>query len=525
MKKKLRILAVLVCAAVLTATPLSARAADAVTYTLRDDFGAAPLCRTIENTMERVELSDAHKPNTRYGFGVHLLPHSEGRGYITYDVTGVAQAEISAVVRQSNFGANHGWGLSLGVTDNVQDMPLNNVNNINLNNISPIYLSKEGRPFIFTENRWWGYLAEPKYSFAPSSLDVPNMLRAFTVPDEVGGEIDEDGFTVLKAGYLYPMLNLEYQTEDDGEWIPMVHSENNYRITAAKFLGGEKEYAVTVQVRNIPDTAVRVRVGADYIRQTLKPTSSADTEPDVYEDFPIAPEEGIYVTGVKLTLTQPYNGGFEQLTQTGIAVDHTSARRTFGLGEAYVADGLRFYDVMGEGVREESVDTDSFTVDASAYNAYKAGIYSITVRKDPYAPVSFFVEVVKPNELVVTVADGKDGVSASAPFSAEDLTVKARTNVGGVGSPDWKECVLPADKFTVDDSAVNYKKKGTYAVKVTVGEGNDAVSATVDVTVTSAPKKKKCGSTVAGAALPAGAALLAVAACAVVRRKKRSAAK
>lgn len=150
-------LSVLIAAAVLALSAFvlpQGGAAAAATYTLRDDFGAAPLARTISENMERVELSDVHKPYTKYGFGVKLKTESTGREYITYDVAGVTEAEISAVVMQSNFGANHGWGLSLGVTDNVNDMPLNNTQNINLQSLFPIYLSEDGKPFILYNNAW-----------------------------------------------------------------------------------------------------------------------------------------------------------------------------------------------------------------------------------------------------------------------------------------------------------------------------------------------------------------------------------
>lgn len=539
MKKKAGILAAMLCAAIVALALPSAASADTVTYTLRDDFGAAPLCRELSDNMERVELSNAHKPYTKYGYGVHLTSAATGREYVTYDVEGVSAVEISAVVRQSNFGANHGWGLSLGVTDNPTDQPLNNINNIDLNNIFPIYLSAEGRPFIFTQNAWWGYLAAPKYSFAPSNLDVTNMLRQFTVPDEVGGVIDTDGFTVLQAGYRYPMLNLEYQTADgeaQDEWIPMVHDGGHYRITSATFIGGEKEYAVTVQVRNIPAEAKRVRVGTDYIRETLKPSSSGDTEADVYEAFPIAADEGIYVTGVKLTLTQAYEGGFEQLDQTGIAVDYADARRTFGFGETYSAEGLRYYDVYGEGVREESFDVDSFALDASAFRPYVAGIYSITVTKQDYDPVSFFVEVMRPGELTLSLDNVTRSVSESAPFSAEGLVVTARTNVGTVSAPVWKECVLPATAYEVDASAIDYTTAGDYTVTVSAGTGNAKASASFTVTVASgtntgdsgatanSPAKKKCGcgSSAAATALPIGIACIGAGAAVLTRRKKKT---
>lgn len=489
-------------------------------YTLRDDFGAAPLVRTMSDNMEQVELNEVHKPYTKYGMGVKLKTSSEGREYITYDLSGVKQAEISAIVKQSNFGANHGWGLSLGVTDNPENMPLNNTTNINLSNIYPIYLSTDGHPFIFTENRWWCYIAAEKYSFTPSTLDVNNQLREFTVPDEVQGVIDEDGFTIVEKGFLYPMINLEYCVEGSDEWIPMVSDSNNYRITAAEFLGGDKEYNVTVQIKNVPEGATKVRIGADYIRQTLKPSSSGDTEADVFEDFPVNYDEAIYLTGIKFTLSEVYDGGFETLEQSGIAVDASNAQN-FAYGEAFAVGDVKFYDVYGNGIREENFDIGSFTVDAGEYDAYTAGIYRIKVEKGDFE-VSYYVEVFRPNELVLETSSLSLSLSEGSPLNTEALVVKARTNVGNVNSPDWREYVVPADKYTVDDSSVDYGQEGSYTVTVKVGKGADTVSTTFEVTVVSQSggSKKGCFSSISFG-LAAGAAFLSVGAFACAKKRKR----
>lgn len=486
MKKRFGlIVSALVFATVLFA-PVGERkfATAATSYILRDDFGAAPLVRTISENMERVELNDVHKPYTKYGFGVRLKSESEGREYITYDLSGVNGIDVTAIVRQSNFGANHGWGLSLGVTDEVNAMPLNNTSNINLQNIFPIYLSADGKPFIFTENRWWGYIAGQKYSFVPSVLDIPNGIRPFTVPDEVRGLIDPaDGFTVLKKGFLYPMINAEYCAAGSDEWVPMALDADSYRITAATFLGGDKEYSVTVHISNVPEEADKIRIGADYIRKTLKPADSENSEADVYEDFPVPYDEAIYLTGVKFTMNEPYNGGFETLTQTGIAVDKTAAKVRFAYGEEFSAEGLLYYDVLGDGIREQSFDEDAFALDGSEFNRYKAGIYRIVVKKENYESAFYYVEVMRPDELIFDLTGVGVRLSEKKKFSAENLKVTAKTNVGTVNLPEWKEFEVPAEYYVADDSAVNYTKAGKYEVKIIVGEGFDEVSGTIDVTV------------------------------------------
>lgn len=508
-------LSVLIAAAVLALSAFvlpQGGAAAAATYTLRDDFGAAPLARTISENMERVELSDVHKPYTKYGFGVKLKTESTGREYITYDVAGVTEAEISAVVMQSNFGANHGWGLSLGVTDNVNDMPLNNTQNINLQSLFPIYLSEDGKPFILYNNAWWCYIAGEKFSFVPSTLDVKNQLRPFTVPDEVQGKIDEDGFTVLEKGYLYPMLNLEYFDGEKGGWIPMVHDSANYRIENAEFIGGEKEYSVTVKVKNIPENAEKIRIGSDYIRKTLKPSSEGDTEADVYETFPVPYDEAIYVTGVKLTLDRRYDGGFEELEQTGIAVGKDNARVRFGFGEDFSSDGLTFYDVLGDGVREQAFD--GFTVDSAAYDKWTPGIYKINVKKGGFT-ASYYVETMLPDELAIDTEAVEKTVSKKNPLNLEGLKVTARTNVGTVNEPQWIEKEVPADKYGVDASGVDYKKAGEYTVKISVGTGTDVTTGEFTVTV------EKADLTALWIVLGAVAAVGVAAAVAVVVRKKK----
>lgn len=482
-------LSIVACAFSALVAPFAApETAKAVTsYILRDDFGAAPLVRTISENMERVELNDVHKPYTKYGFGVKLKQESVGREYVTYDLSDVSEIDVSAIVRQSNFGANHGWGLSLGVTDEITNMPLNNTSNINLQNVYPIYLSTDGKPFIFYENGWWSYIAGQKYSFAPSTLDVKNQLREYTVPDEVRGVIDEDGFTILKKGFLYPMINVEYLEAGSEEWVPMILDANSYQITDAKFFGGDKEYSVTVHISGVPE-ATKIRIGTDYIRKTLKPTTATDTEPDVFESFPVPYDEAIYLTGVKFTLKEPYAGGFETLSQTGIAVDKTAAKVRFAYGEEFSTDGLVYYDVLGDGIKEQSFETETFTLDASKYDRYKVGIYQIDVKKENYSQTSYYVEVMRPDELVWNAEDLDVELSSTNKFNADQLKVTARTNVGTVNVPEWKEFPVPAEYVAVDDSAVNYKKAGNYEVKITVGESFDAVSATIAVTVKATPK-------------------------------------
>src|SRR5690606_487185 len=126
--------------------PFSLAAEDNV---LVDDIGIAPNVRSYDDSkINFVELSDAHKQYTTYGFGFKLDQSSQGREYITYDVEGVNAVEMSVIVNQSTFASYHGWGMSLGVSDNPAEMPGNNINNINLGQILPIYLSEDGIPFI-----------------------------------------------------------------------------------------------------------------------------------------------------------------------------------------------------------------------------------------------------------------------------------------------------------------------------------------------------------------------------------------
>ena len=487
------------------------------TYTLNDNFGAAPLIRTYSENIERAALSEEHKACSKYGLAMKLLPSSQGREYITYDLNGVVGAEISAIIRQSNFGANHGWGYSLGVTDNPKDMPLNNVENVNLNNISPIYLSEDGIPFIYTENKWWCYIAGEKYSFVPSTTDVVNELREFTVPEEVGGQIDEDGFTILEKGFRYPMINFEYFDDENSVWVPMVLDSRNYLITKVNFLGGEKYYNITVQIKNIPSNASKVRVGMDYIRQTLKPSSQDDIEADKYEKFPIPYDEAIYLTGVKLSINKAYNGGFEELEQSGISVDATNSQ-SFAFGEDFTTEDLELYDVFNGGINERNFDDTAFTITPENYDKYTVGIYKVNVTKGEYK-AEYYVEVMRPNEIVVDTSSVNLEVSKSSPIDLSQLTVTARTNIGNVNSPKWKEVEIPTDKYQVDISKVNYKVAGKYQVTVTVGEGIDAVSTTFEVNVV---KEGGCGGNIESTLILGLTALTLSALYLVVKKNKNT---
>lgn len=487
------------------------------TYTLNDNFGAAPLIRTYSENIERASLSEEHKKYSKYGLAMKLLPSSQGREYITYDLNGVVSAEISAIIRQSNFGANHGWGYSLGVTDNPNDMPLNNVDNVNLNNISPIYLSEDGIPFIYTENKWWCYIASQKYSFVPSTTDVVNELREFTVPEEVCGKIDENGFTILEKGFRYPMINFEYFDDENSVWTPMVLDSKNYLITKVNFLGGEKYYNISVQIKNIPSNASKVRVGMDYIRQTLKPSSQDDIEADKYEKFPIPYDEAIYLTGVKLSINQAYNGGFEELEQTGITVDATKSQ-SFAFGEEFTAEDLEIYDVFNGGINERNFDDTAYTITPENYDKYTVGIYKVNVTKGEYR-AEYYVEVMRPNEIVVDTSNVNLKASKSSPIDLSQLIVKARTNVGNVNLPKWKEIELPADKYKVDISKINYNVAGKYQVTVTVGEGIDAVSTTFEVNVV---KDGGCGGNAESSLMLCLTALTLSALCLVVKKNKNT---
>ena len=485
--------AVAVLAALLTVSCIAAvpaAAADGGTYTLRDEFGAAPLARTLSENMERTELNNELSGYSRYGFAARLKAAGEdgadeNRGYITYDVDGVTEAEVSALVAESNFGAYHGWGVSLGVTDDAAGVPLNNINNINLDLIYPMYLSEEGRPFIhYNDGKWYGYIADPKYSFITQDAvsDAGTNQRAFTVPDAVQGVFDEDGMTLLQNGYLYPMINLEYATaEAPDTWIPMsLDTESgNYDITSAEYVGADKMYDVTVKISNIPAEAAKIRIGANYIRETIKPSATGDLEADVYQDFPRAASDSLFVTGVHLTLDTEYTGGFEELQQTGIDADPANMKRYYAYGEAFSAEGLVLYDVYNGGIREENADTSSFTVDSSAFNPYDPGIYAINVTKGDYSD-SFNVQVSEPDALSLDTSALDLEIAAGETFSAEGLEVSIVSSVSGRG-----EVAVPltAEQYTVDASAVNVKKDGTYTVSVTFNEGEVSLSASFDVTV------------------------------------------
>lgn len=458
------------------------------TYILNDSFGRAPNCRTISSDMERKELNPVHQKYTEYGYGVRLKESSLGREYITYDVSGVKKVEVSAIIQQSNFGANHGWGLSLGVTDIATENPFNNTSNIDLNDVFPIYLSEFGHPFIFTQNHWWAYIAGNKYSFVPSTLDVNNQLRPFTVPSEVEGEIDTDGFTILERGYKYPMINVEYYMNN--VWNTMVLDSSCYQIKSAQFIGGEKEYFITVEIKNIPDGSEKIRVGADYIRETLKGSSQGDTEADVYEEFPIKYYEAIYLTQVKMTLSNPYEGGFETLDQTGIAVNSKESKIVYGLGEDLSTDNLIYYDVYGDGIKERNYNPEEFTISSSQYNKYVANIYEINVSKGNFS-TQYYVEVRKPESIILNLDGINLNVSNNNKLDYSNLVVTASTNLGTVNNKNIVEKVIPSEYVTVDTSKIDYTVNGTYEVTVSILEGMDKVSQSFNVTVNNPPTEKK----------------------------------
>ena len=452
------------------------------TYTLVDNFGRAPLVRSITDDAEIVSLSDEHKDYSKYGRAVTLKSTSGSREYVTYDVESVIGAEISAIIRQSDFGSNHGWGYSLGVTNEIQDQPLNNIENINLQNVFPIYLSSDGIPFIYAQNKWWCYIAGVKYSFVPSDTNVTEGLRPFTVPDVVKGEIDEDGFTVIEKGYRYPMINLEYYDTEKDVWTAMVSDATNYRIKNAEYIGGEKYYYVTVTISNVPETASKIRVGMDYIRKTLKASSAGDTDPDVYESFPIPFNEAIYLTNVKLTMKNAYAGEWESLEQTGIRVD-ASANQIFAYGEDFTSEEVVFYDVYNGGIDEANYDTDDFTLTVNGYDKYNAGIYEVNVKKGDYQ-TKYYVEVLRPDELILDLSGVTLNVSKGSPFDVSEITVaKARTNVGSRKDPVWKEYNVPVNSLSIDVSEIDYDKAGEYNVIVKVGSGVDTVSTSFTVKV------------------------------------------
>src|SRR5690606_14925510 len=149
----------------------------------------------------------------------------------------------------------------------------NNINNINLGQILPIYLSEDGIPFIKRNNQWMAYiegknLGQGKYSFAPSTTNISENLREFTVPLEV-------------SDMLYPMMNVEiYKEVNPGSFEWVILPSSNYQYKSVSYLGGEKEYLETIRVSNIED-ALKVRIGMNYIRQSLKPSTAGDIEPDI----------------------------------------------------------------------------------------------------------------------------------------------------------------------------------------------------------------------------------------------------
>ena len=279
----------------------------------------------------------------------------------------------------------------------------------------------------------------------------------------------------------------------------------------------------------IPADAISIRIGANYIRQTLKPSSENDKEPDVYTAFPRRPDESLFVTGVKLTLDTEYTGGFEELEQTGIEVDAADTMRYYAIGEEFSADGLKFYDVYNGGIKGENADIEQFTIDSSAFDAYAPNTYSIKVKKGDFED-SYNVRVEKPTELILDTSALDLSIEAGETFSFDGLTVKAKTNVPLRGEV---ETTIPEGKYSVNTESVDTSKAGTYTVTVTVGTGMNAVSASFDVTVTGETGNGNtdgntdetsggCGSAVSAVWPAGGAALVGIFAVIAVKKKKNS---
>ncbi len=461
-----------------TATTVPVFADEVQLYTLNDKFGLAPLSRSFSEEIVRDALNSELSVYSEYGYAARLTSDSTQRGYITYDVDGVTEAEVTAIVSESIFGSNHGWGVSLGVADNQSG-------SIDLKNIYPIYLSKDGKPFLFYENKFWGYIADPKYSFIPEGTpsNPSEQLRSFNVPNDVKGEVSEDGTTVISDGFLYPMINLEYCTGGAEEWTPMSLSvgSGNYEIIAAEFIGADKMYDVTVKIKNIPENATKVRIGANYIRKTLKPAYSEDYEDDVYISFPRRAEESLFITEVKLTLDSEYTGGYEETRQTGIAVDTSAVRRYYAFGEQFNDEGIVFYDVYNGGMKEQSTNPSVFNLDSSAFDSYAPGIFTVKIKKDTFE-TSYKVQVVKPSRLELDTTALKLSIESGEEFSASGLKVSA---VSAVPQRGTISVVIPEGKYCIDASLLDSGVAGTYQVFVTVGEGANSIKASFDVTVNS----------------------------------------
>ena len=122
-------------------------------------------------------------------------------------------------------------------------------------------------------------------------------------------------------------------------------------------------------------------------------------------------------------------------------------------------------------------------------------------------------------QIVVDTSNVNLKASKSSPIDLSQLIVKARTNVGNVNSPKWKEIELPADKYKVDISKINYKVAGKYQVTVTVGEGIDAVSTTFEVNVV---KDGGCGGNIESSLMLCLTALTLSALCLVVKKNKNT---
>ena len=225
--------------------------------------------------------------------------------------------------------------------------------------------------------------------------------------------------------------------------------------------------------------------------------------------------DSIITKSVTVTVTEAVMTGFE--------VNANAVKKEYALGEELDLSGL-VVTAQYEYAEDAVLSAEQYTVDTSAYKKDTAGTYEIKVTVGDFAAQSFSVEVKAPVEtgFRVDATALKKEYKVGETLDLSGLKVYAVYNVGD-------EVLLTQGEsgYTVDSSAFDSSKAGTYTLHITYKE-----YAAQEVTVTVAedtetggndpvdPPESGCSGSSIGAFASVGILTAAFAVAAIIFKRK-----
>ncbi len=157
-----------------------------------------------------------------------------------------------------------------------------------------------------------------------------------------------------------------------------------------------------------------------------------------------------------------------------VSIQVSGAKASFAIGEAFSSEGLQVTVTYDNG-NTETLKAEAYTVDSSAFDASKAGTYTIIVKLSGTEISASYTVTVQELQIVdIALITPKTEFCIPESFDSEDLVVNALMS-------DGSQKALSRKKYTIDASSFDGMKAGTYTIAVKLNDTEIVKEYTVQV--------------------------------------------